>query len=144
MEKTKRVPDRAQIEKNQFARYNHVVVTELEEDETVHGYLEVHEDSLNAYGMIHGGAYYALADVTAGITARCNGHEYVTQSADLHYLGTTKEKKLYGTSRVVKRGHATATVKSEVTDSEGKLLFLAIFTFFCVDGRVEKPKSEEL
>lgn len=142
MGKEKMEQNRARIEKNRFALHNHVVITDMEDEgDLTRGYLDVREDSLNAYGMLHGGAYYALADVTAGLSARGGGHEYVTQSADLHYLGSTSEKRIYGESRVLKRGRATATVESRITDAGGKLLFLATFTFFCVDGRVEKPES---
>lgn len=122
------------IENNHFARYNHVVLTSVTE-ESAEGYLDVKADSLNPYGMIHGGAFYTLADVTAGIAARASGHAYVTQTADLHYLSTTKEKKIYGKSRVIRRGRTTAIIESLVTDSTGKQLFLATFTFYCVDGR---------
>ncbi|MGP1349580.1 MAG: PaaI family thioesterase [Stomatobaculum sp.] len=127
--------NRRLITGNHFALHNHVVVTELEEN-TAEGYLDVEEDVTNAYGMIHGGAFYALADVIAGMTARGNGHAYVTQTADLHYLSTTEEKRIYGRSRVIRRGRATAIIEAKVTDSAGKELFLAIFTFYCVDGRV--------
>ena len=127
--------NRRLITGNHFALHNHVVVTELEEN-TAEGYLDVEEDVTNAYGMIHGGAFYALADVIAGMTARGNGHAYVTQTADLHYLSTTEEKRIYGRSRVIRRGRATAIIEAKVTESAGKELFLAIFTFYCVDGRV--------
>lgn len=135
MSKERLEENRRLITSNHFALHNHVVVTDLEEN-TAEGYLDVEEDVTNAYGMIHGGAFYALADVIAGMTARGNGHAYVTQTADLHYLGTTKEKRIYGRSRVIRRGRATAIIEAKVTDSAGKELFLATFTFYCVDGRV--------
>ncbi len=137
---------RSLIENNQFAIHNHVVLTDLHEGDA-EGYLDVKEDTLNPYGMIHGGAFYTLADVTAGIAARSNGHAYVTQTADLHYLSTTKEKRIFGRSTVIHSGRTTVIVESRVTDGAGKKLFLATFTFYCVDGRdytkkYEKPEQE--
>lgn len=135
MSKEKLEANRELIVNNRFALNNHVVVTDLE-DNTAEGYLDVEDDVTNAYGMVHGGAFYALADVIAGMTARGDGHAWVTQTADLHYLSTTKEKRIYGKSRVIRRGRATAIIEAAVTDAAGKELFLATFTFYCVDGRV--------
>ena len=135
MSKQKLEEYRDLIVNNRFALHNHVTLTDLEEN-SAEGYLD-------AYGMVHGGAFYALADVIAGMTARGNGHAYVTQTADLHYLSSTEEKRIYGKSRVLRRSRQTAVIEAEVTDGGGKCLFFATFTFFCVDGRVAVKREGE-
>lgn len=142
MSKQKLEEYRDLIVNNRFALHNHVTLTDLEEN-SVEGYLDVEDDVTNAYGMVHGGAFYALADVIAGMTARGNGHAYVTQTADLHYLSSTEEKRIYGKSRVLRRSRQTAVIEAEVTDGGGKCLFFATFTFFCVDGRVAVKREGE-
>ena len=142
MSKQKLEEYRDLIVNNRFALHNHVTLTDLEEN-SAEGYLDVEDDVTNAYGMVHGGAFYALADVIACMTARGNGHAYVTQTADFHYLSWTEQRRNYGKSRVLRRGRQTAIIEAEVTDGTGKSLFLATFTFYCVDGRVAVKREGE-
>ena len=46
------------------------------------------------------------------------------------------------TAVLLPRRSTTAVIAAEVTDSEGKKLFLATFTFYCVDGRVAVKREE--
>ena len=118
------------MDKNVFALYNGIHVTDLSED-SCEGYMDVTENSMNIYGSIPGGAYFTLADVVASMPARTDGRVYVTQSVDVHYLSTTKECRVFAKSWVVKRGRSSALVECELKDSTGKLLVKTTFTMFC-------------
>ena len=133
---------REMIDNNRFAAHNHVVMTDIDTDRA-EGYIELQADSTNAFGNIHGGSYFVLADSLAGMAARSNKHLYVTQNANAHFLGTTKDRRINGVSRVLKRTRNTCLVESRVTDESGKLIFLATFTFFNVDGRLRIKSDEE-
>ena len=50
---------------NAFAVYNGIT-THQTGDGTAEAILEIGPDSLNPYGLLHGGAYYTLADCAAG------------------------------------------------------------------------------
>ncbi len=140
---SKEIQERAQylLHRNPFAIHNHVNVTDTTET-YCEGYLDVEDDVTNVYGMPHGGAYFALADVLAGMVLRASDRQFVTQSASVHFLRTTKEPRLFGRAEFLKLGRGTAAVEAKVTDSQGKLLFFATFDFFNVEGRV-KVREEE-
>ena len=54
---------------NAFAVYNGIT-THQTGDGTAEAILEIGPDSLNPYGLLHGGAYYTLADCAAGSACR--------------------------------------------------------------------------
>ena len=140
-ETTQNPPDprmeRAQFlnSRNRYAVHNHIFVSGIGED-WCEGYLDVEEDVTNVYGMPHGGTYFSLADVLAGMVLRANGHNFVTQSASCHYMRSTKEKRMYARAEIMKRGRGTALIQVRVTDSTGKLLFFSTFDYFNAEGRV--------
>ena len=43
-------------------------------------------DKQNYMGHLHGGAYFSLCDVAAGLCASANGEQCVTLDASIHYL----------------------------------------------------------
>ena len=51
--------------KNLFATYNHIEMVMVEEDHAVFR-LNIQPESKNSYGMVHGGAIYAMADNATG------------------------------------------------------------------------------
>ena len=120
---------------NHYAVHNHIFVSGIGED-WCEGYLDVEEDVTNVYGMPHGGTYFSLADVLAGMVLRANGYNFVTQSASCHYMRSTKEKRMYARAEIMKRGRGTALIQVRVTDSTGKLLFFSTFDYFNAEGRV--------
>ena len=128
------------LRNNPYAVHNHVSVTGVGDD-WCEGYLDLEDDVLNVYGQPHGGAYFSLADVLAGMSLRANRNQFVTLSATSHFVRSTKEKKLFGRAEIMKLGRSTALVSCRVTDSGGKLLFYSTFDFFRVDGRVEIVES---
>ena len=54
--------------KNLFATYNHIEMVMVEEDHAVFR-LNIQPESKNSYGMVHGGAIYAMADNATGFAA---------------------------------------------------------------------------
>lgn len=128
------------ISKNSFATYNHVRFTDLDKD-SADAEMDIFPESTNPFGMIHGAAFFTLADVTAGMAARSNGEIFVTQTADLHFLGNEKTDRIFCHCGVLKRTRSTALVEARVTNRDGKLLFLADFTFFNMDGRMSLKKA---
>ena len=74
--------------KNLFATYNHIEMVMVEEDHAVFR-LNIQPESKNSYGMVHGGAIYAMADNATGFAAHTDGRNYVTQTSALHFLRNT-------------------------------------------------------
>ena len=57
---------------NQFAVYNHIEMVEVEPDHAIFR-LNIRPESKNGYGMVHGGAIYAMADNATGFAAHTDG-----------------------------------------------------------------------
>lgn len=79
--------------KNLFATYNHIEMVMVEEDHAVFR-LNIKPESKNSYGMVHGGAIYAMADNATGFAAHTDGRNYVTQTSALHFLRNQSEGEI--------------------------------------------------
>ncbi len=120
------------LSRNTFMQYNHIELAELEADRAVFQ-LEIRPESCNQYGMVHGGALYALADNAAGSAAHTDGRSYVTQSSALHFLRNQTAGIVRAEGRVRHRGQSTCLTEVDITGRDGVLLATGEFTFFCVD-----------
>ncbi len=125
---------RGLLQNHQFAAHNNIRVTDIDVD-SAEGVLDVTEQMKNVFGMVHGGAFYALADVISAMAVRSDGLRYVTQSADVHYMGASKEDRLYCRCSVVRRTSKTAVVEAKIRDETEKPLFLGVFTFFRIESQ---------
>ncbi len=117
---------------NAFLDHNFIQLESLEPDVAVFR-LEIRPESRNPYGMVHGGAFYTLADDAAGEAVHTDGRYYVTQHGDLHFLDNRAHGTIRATGRVRHRGQSTALVDVEITDAAGALLASGVFTYFHVD-----------
>ena len=79
-------------------------------------------ESMNLHGAVHGGLLYGLADCVAGIAARCDGNDYVTQSAHVNFLRNTKQGTVYALASVVRRGRHMVVLHVAIRDAEERLL----------------------
>jgi len=106
--------------------YNHIEITRIEPDEQGDYRAEVRvvlrHESMNLHGAVHGGLLYGLADCVAGIAARCDGNDYVTQSAHVNFLRNTRQGTVYALADVVRRGRRMVVLHVAIRDAEGRLL----------------------
>lgn len=134
------------IEKaNPFTQYNHIEMVLAEPDHAIFR-LNICNESKNSYGMVHGGAIYAMADNATGFAAHTDGRSYVTQTSALHFLRNQPEGEIQADARVRHRGRSTCLVDVDILGEDETLLATGEFTFFCVDPelmakRREKPLS---
>ena len=105
--------------------------------------LQVRPESCNPYGIVHGGAIYAMADNAAGTAASLDGRYYVTQTSAMHFLRNQSVGVVQGVGTVRHRGHATCLVSVDITGDNGKLIATGEFTFFCVDRSVLEKKVQK-
>ena len=92
---------------NAFAVYNGIT-THQTGDGTAEAILEIGPDSLNPYGLLHGGAYYTLADCAAGSACRTDGRKYVTLHGSLDFIRSARAGQVTARARVE---HRAASVK---------------------------------
>ena len=135
--------ERAQFlnSRNHYAVHNHIFVSGIGED-WCEGYLDVEEDVTNVYGMPHGGTYFSLADVLAGMVLRANGYNFVTQSASCHYMRSTKEKRMYARAEIMKRGrnaNITHRPRNQTqADYRRATGFEALMGYLYLTGRIDR------
>ena len=127
---------------NQFAVYNHIEMVEVEPDHAIFR-LNIRPESKNGYGMVHGGAIYAMADNATGFAAHTDGRSYVTQTSALHFLRNQSEGEIRADAQVRHRGHSTCLVAVDILGENNKLLATGEFTFFCVDPELMASKIKK-
>ena len=128
-----------QEQKNGFTVYNHIEMVLAERDHAVFR-LNIRPESKNSYGMVHGGAIYAMADNAAGFAAHTDGRSYVTQTSSLHFLRNQPEGEIQADARVRHRGRATCLVAVDILGEDETLLATGEFTFFCVDTKLMEQR----
>jgi len=117
------------MQENAFMVHNHMEIELVERDRAVFR-LTVHPDSKNPFGIVHGGAFFALADNAAGVAAATIGYPYVTQQATLHFLKNVSEGVIRADARIRHRGSATCLVTVDMTSEDGTLLATGELSFF--------------
>lgn len=129
---------------NRFVTYNHIEMVLIEEDHAIFR-LNIRPESKNSYGMVHGGAIYAMADNACGFAAHTDGRNYVTQTSALHFLRNQSDGEIQADARVRHRGRSTCLVAVDLLGEDEKLLATGEFTFFCVDPEIiaKKIRPEE-
>ena len=131
---------RARLNRNTFMVHNFIEMEHVEPDRAVFR-LDVRPESLNAYGMVHGGAIYTLADNATGAAAHSDGRYYVTQTSALHFLRNQATGTVRASAWVRHRGKSTVLTAVDITGDGGRLLATGEFTFFCVDKALMDQKA---
>lgn len=116
---------------NAFMHHNHIRIASAG-PEGAQAVLDMAPESCNPYGMLHGGAYYTLADCACGCACRMDGRKYVTLQGGLSFLKGVSGGRVTAQARVRHRGRTTCLVEVEITSEAGTLLAKGDFTFFCV------------
>ena len=136
--------------RNAFAAYNHCEVVDVRQD-FAEVRLKIVPESLNFHGNVHGGAYFTMADMCAGVVCRTDGRLYVTQQANVHFVRAAERGTLICRGSVLHRGRTSCLVEIRITtleDSEeteglkegtgkGKMeepVFLGTFLFHCISA----------
>ncbi|MCI8397903.1 MAG: PaaI family thioesterase [Oscillibacter sp.] len=123
---------------NSFSDHNFYELETLEPDHAV-CLLDIRKESLNPYGMVHGGNLYALADEAAGTAAHSDGRHYVTQNGTLNFLNNRPRGIIRAEAKVRHRGRSTVLIDVEIRSEDAALLATGTFIYF----RVDKSRMNE-
>ncbi|MBP5325046.1 MAG: PaaI family thioesterase [Pseudobutyrivibrio sp.] len=122
---------RRSYEANEFVKYNHIVIDDIEvSGATAH--IDIVPETLNVLGVAHGGAHFSLADTCAGYSSRADGREYVTQQSNFYFLKGAKSGRITAKGNVIKRTRKFCVVDVDVTDDNGELVSRGTFNYYCV------------
>lgn len=115
-----------------FIKNNHYQLVDLKKDYCVmEAFIE--EDSLNPYGMAHGGFIFGLADTAAGAVAATSLRKAVTLSSHIEYLHAATGKKLKAIVNVVKTGKNVSVYEVSVYDEKEVMVAKVMIDYFYID-----------
>ena len=127
----------AQMLENPFMQYNHIEIVSVTSDSAVMP-LDIPRDTTNISASVHGGAsltpFFTMADCCAGLTARSDGRQYVTQNASVNFIHNVKAGHLTARGRTVSRRRHICVVAVEITDETDTLLFSSTFSMYCISA----------
>lgn len=97
--------------------------------------MTIGSDHLNAAGLCHGAAVFALADVAFALASNSHGTKALALEAAINYLRPTKQgERLTATAEEVYLGEKTGLYSIKVTDSRGKNVAFLKATAFRIQG----------
>lgn len=102
--------------------------------------IEIPPESINIYGVVHGGFLFTLCDTAAGMATYAYEVANSTQNASINFLKgiTLEDHKLYVECRSVHKGRSTVVNQVEVTTESGRLAAVGTYTMFLL-----KPIGED-
>lgn len=126
--------------KNAFMAHNHIRICKAEPECSIVS-VKLADCAMNLSGFVHGGLFCAMADCVAGIAARADGGQYVTQSAHINFLSNVRGGTVFAKAEEVKRGRSIAVFHVSVTDEAGKLLADCVVDMFKTAKAVSNDES---
>ena len=72
------------------------------------------------------------ADCVAGLTARSDGRNYVTQSAHINFIKNLTEGTIHAYGTTLSRGRTIVIIRVQIKSEDGRLLADGTVDMFCV------------
>ena len=95
--------------------------------------MNISENSLNPYGIVHGGLIFSMGDTVMGITIRSTGRDTVTLDGTINYLKPGKGKYLIATSEVIKVGKTTSVLMANIYNDKEELIAVMSATYYFIN-----------
>lgn len=98
----------------------------------------VHEGVHNVYGALHGGVPASMADTAAGIALHRHfggKQPMTTVEFKINYFLPVREGTLFARARLVRVGSSICVVRVDLTDSERRLVGMALVTYMLLGNR---------
>lgn len=97
--------------------------------------VKITPQSLNLYGIVHGGFLFTLCDTASGMATYAYERKNTTQQASMNFIkpATLEDKKLYVECHSAHKGRTTVVNQVEITTESGRLVAVGTFTMFLFD-----------
>lgn len=128
-------------EPGHFSSDCHVRIEKIDEG-YAEGVLDVHPESLNLLGIVHGGCLAALADTVAGMGVVAAGFSPVTVSYGMNFLRPATGKQIRCVATADKMGKSLCVMRTELLNEEGQKIATGNFTF-CIVGKLDREDPFE-
>ena len=112
-----------------FLKYNNI---KLLDDDNCKVKLNITKDSLNPYGIVHGGLTFSLGDTAMGVMCHKLNKNVVTLNANINYLKPGVGKYLIAIPNVIKMGNNTCVLNCNIYDDNNNLIAIMTGTYFIV------------
>ncbi len=102
--------------------------------------IDLGEDHLQPYGMVHGGVFASIVDAAAFWAAFSRMEDdagLTTVEMKLNYLAPARKGRLQARGRCIKLGKSLALAEASVFDQEERLLAHGTATMMCVPLQLE-------
>ena len=115
-----------------FITHNNMELVDVNE-KSVTLKVNIKEESLNPYGIVHGGLLFSLADTAMGVAARVNGRSAVTTTANITYIKQAKGEYIKAVTETIKSGKTMIHLQAKVYNDKDELVALANSTYYYID-----------
>ena len=119
-----------------FIKSNNYKLIDLDIDYAVmEGIID--ENSMNPYGIVHGGYLYGLLDTCAGYAACTSGHKAYTLNSNINYLSQCKGNIVRAEAKAIKSGKHIKVYEVNLYDGDN-LICNGIASYYVLDTELEK------
>lgn len=119
-------------EKDGFFKHNNYHVVEANENEVIIR-ANLTENSMNPYGMAHGGFIFGLGDTVMGMLAATIDKKALTLNANISYLAPGTGKYLIAKGEIVKKGKTISLLRANIYNDQKKLISTMESTYYYFD-----------
>ncbi|NLC34622.1 MAG: PaaI family thioesterase [Erysipelothrix sp.] len=96
--------------------------------------MKIDESIMTFYGMVYGGAIFALAEVVSIAASVTNDKSYVTMDSTVKFLNPAYGEYLVAHAEVIYRGEGNCSVDVVVNDENDTLIAKAMLTMFEIES----------
>ena len=111
-----------------FKHNNYHVIEAIENEVIIRA--DITENSMNPYGMAHGGFIFGLGDTLMGMLAATVNKKALTLNANISYLAPGTGKYLIAKGEIVKKGKTISLVRANIYNDQKKLISTMESTYY--------------
>ena len=111
-----------------FNYHNGIIIDEIDKEKVV-AHVDAKKESLNTWGIVHGGLIFGLADIAIGVLCFVNGHESVTIDANINYLKPIK-KYAKTVATKIKTGTTISLYKADIFNEKDELCATVTMNYY--------------
>lgn len=109
------------VEEDGFFKHNNYEVVEATKESCILK-AKITKNSLNPYGIAHGGLIFGLGDTVLGMAASANGRPAVTLNSTINFLRPAKTEYIIAKGELIKEGKTTSYLQAKIYDDQDKLI----------------------
>ena len=113
---------------NDFNYHNGIIIDKVSKD-VVEAHVDTTKESLNIWGIVHGGLIFGLADIAIGVLCYANGHESVTIDSNVNYLKPLK-KYAKAVATIIKQGKTISLYKADIFNEKEELCATVTMNYY--------------